>query len=158
MFHSYLRFLYWKFCLDLYSIFTMNFLISRFFCSLYILKIGCGIGINLFHSVEWHFDPFKLSFVLQMIYSLMTSHLLIVILIACTTGVLFSKLSACQWIQVYSALSLLSGLMSLVLWLGLWSTWSLVKCIVESMDLFTYFTTFNFTVQSLPPSWSAFHS
>ena len=68
---------------------------SNFLSSLYILEIRplSDIGlVKIFsHSVGCHFVLLTVSFALQKLFSFRRSHLLIVSLSVCATGVLFRK-------------------------------------------------------------------
>ena len=70
---------------------------SNFLSSLYIVEIrplsDVGLVEIFFHSVGCHFVLLTMSFALQKLFSFRRSHLLIVSLSVCATGVIFRKWS-----------------------------------------------------------------
>ena len=117
-------------------------LLSSFLSYLYILEISLlsDVGLVKFFSfsISSRLVLLTVSFALKRLFSLRRSHLLIVNLSVCITGVLLKKLALLPMCsRLFS--TFLSCLIYLVLCWGLWSTWTWVLCRVIDMDLFTFF-------------------
>ena len=137
---GHLRFFCWEFCLDLYPIFKSDCLV--FWCLvswvLYIFRRSAlcqmwGWWGSFPHSVGCCFVLFTVSFALQKLFSFRRSHLLIVGLSICATGVIFrTKALLSMHLRL---LPTFSSVWLALCW-GLWFIWTWVLCRVIDMDLF----------------------
>ena len=83
--------------LHFFSRLLLSFLLTNYLSSLYILEIrplsNVGLVKIFSHSVGYRFVLLTMSFALQKLFSFRRSHLLIVSLSVCATGVIFRKWS-----------------------------------------------------------------
>ena len=130
-------------CTPLFSTGLFILLMTNFLSPLFILEISPMSNVGLVkifsHSIGCRFVFLTMSFALQNLLSFRRSHLLIVGLSICATGVIYRKWSAVPmyWSILPNFFSIRFSVVGFML--RTWSIWTWILCMGIYMDLFSFF-------------------